>query len=181
MLEYVDLTQKIEKSKYKPAIKKLEQQLGALQREAKNHKIPMIFLFEGWDAAGKGTLINRLALALDPRGFKVYPVLPPNEEESLRPFLWRFWIKLPEKGEMCIFDRSWSGRLIEQRVEKAIKGDVLLQAYNEINSFERQLSNNLLNSEPSSLGLLQGNRTLNQLFVVFRSARIARSEQYPGK
>ena len=141
MLEYIDLTKTIGKSEYKPAITELEQKLGALQRDVKEHEIPIIFLFEGWDAAGKGTLINRLTLALDPRGFKVYPVLPPNEEEGLRPFLWRFWRKLPERGEMAIFDRSWSGRLIEERVEKTIKGKVLLRAYNEINSFERQLSN----------------------------------------
>ncbi|MGB3860674.1 MAG: hypothetical protein WBE11_19600 [Candidatus Aminicenantaceae bacterium] len=141
MLEFVDLKKTINKSEYKPASTKLEQKLGALQRDLKNHKIPILFLFEGWDAAGKGTLINRLTLAFDPRGFKVYPILPPNEEERMRPFLWRFWRKLPERGEMAIFDRSWSGRLIEDRVEKTIKGKILLNAYKEINSFERQLSN----------------------------------------
>ena len=135
MLEYIDLTKTINKSEYKSAATKLEQKLGALQRDLKNHKIPIIFLFEGWDAAGKGTLINRLTLALDPRGFKVYPVLPPNEEERLRPFLWRFWRKLPERGGIAIFDRSWSGRLIDERVEKTIKGKILLNAYNGINSF----------------------------------------------
>lgn len=141
MLEYIDLTKTISKPEYKSAITNLERKLGELQRDVKQHNIPIIILFEGWDAAGKGTLINRLTLALDPRGFKVYPVLPPNEEERLRPFLWRFWIKLPERGGIAIFDRSWSGRLIEERVEKSIKGKVLLKAYNEINSFERQLTN----------------------------------------
>ncbi|MFC2158081.1 phosphate--AMP phosphotransferase [Acidobacteriota bacterium] len=141
MLEYIDLNQKINKSEYKPAVTELEKKLGALQRQTKENKIPTIIVFEGWDAAGKGTLINRLTLALDPRGFKVFPILSPNEEERLRPFLWRFWIKLPERGEMAVFDRSWSGRLIEERVGKTIKSDILLRAYNEINSFERQLSN----------------------------------------
>jgi polyphosphate:AMP phosphotransferase len=141
MLEYIDLTKTIAKSEYRSAITKLERKLGALQRDVKKLNIPIIFLFEGWDAAGKGTLINRLTLAFDPRGFKVYPVLPPNEEERLRPFLWRFWRKLPERGGIAIFDRSWSGRLIEERVEKTIKGKILLRAYNEINSFERQLTN----------------------------------------
>ncbi len=141
MLEYIDPKKTIDKSEYKPAITKLERELGSLQRNVKEHKIPIIILFEGWDAAGKGTLINRLTLALDPRGFKVHPVLPPNEEERLRPFLWRFWRRLPERGGIAIFDRSWSGRLIEERMEKTIKGKTLLKAYEEINSFERQLTN----------------------------------------
>jgi len=141
MLEYIDLMQTVSKADYKPAMTKLERKLGALQRDVKHHKIPVMVIFEGWDAAGKGTIINRLTLALDPRGFKVYPIIPPNEEEKLRPFLWRYWRKIPERGMIAIFDRSWGGRLIEERVEKTIKSSVLASAYNEINSFERQLSN----------------------------------------
>jgi len=139
MLEFIDLTQEIDKAEYKSAVTGLERKLGSLQRDVKHHAI--IFVFEGWDAAGKGTIINRLTLALDPRGFKVYPVMPPDEEEKLRPFLWRFWRKIPERGGIAIFDRSFCGRLIEERLEKTIKNKALDRAYNEINSFERQLSN----------------------------------------
>ncbi len=141
MLEYIDLTQKVDKTEYKTAITELERKLGALQRDVKQYKVPLIFLFEGWDSAGKGTIINRITLSLDPRGYKVYPILPPNEEEKLRPFLWRFWRKIPERGVIAIFDRSWAGRLIEARIGKTIKNKVLVRAYDEINSFERQLSN----------------------------------------
>lgn len=141
MLEYIDLTQTVNKTEYRRAITELERKLSALQRNVKHHNIPIVFIFEGWDAAGKGTIINRITLSLDPRGFKVYPVLPPNEEEKLRPFLWRFWRKIPQRGGIAIFDRSWAGRLIEGRVEKIVKGKVVVRAYDEINSLERQLSN----------------------------------------
>lgn len=140
MLEKIDLTKKIEKSKYKTLITDLELRIAALQRQAKELKIPVIIVFEGWDAAGKGTLINRLILSLDPRGFTVYPINPPNEEEKFRSFLWRFWIKTPEKGRMAIFDRSWYGRVLVARVDKLIKKKDWQNAYNEIKSFERQLS-----------------------------------------
>jgi len=141
MLEKFDLSKKISKANYKELHSELEQKLGELQREAKDLKIPIIFLFEGWDAAGKGTLINRLTLSLDPRGFKVYPIHPPNEEERLRPFLWRFWIKIPGRGRIAIFDKSWCGRVLEERVDKTVKKSVWLKAFDEILSFERQLIN----------------------------------------
>jgi len=115
MLEKFDLSKNISKANYKILHSELEQKLGELQREAKDLKIPIIILFEGWDAAGKGTLINRLTLSLDPRGFKVFPIHAPNEEERLRPFLWRFWTKIPERGRIAIFDRSWCGRILEER------------------------------------------------------------------
>jgi polyphosphate:AMP phosphotransferase len=140
MLEKIDLTKKIEKPKYKTLITDLELKIAALQRKAKELKIPVIIVFEGWDAAGKGTLINRLILSLDPRGFTVHPINPPNEEEKFRSFLWRFWIKIPEKGRMAIFDRSWYGRVLVARIDKLIKKKDWQNAYNEIKSFERQLS-----------------------------------------
>lgn len=142
MLEKIDPAKKIDKSDYKPIMTDLERRLGQLQREAKDAEIPIIILFEGWDAAGKGTLINRLTLALDPRGFTVYPVHPPNEEERFRPFLWRFWTKIPGEGQIAIFNRSWLGRLLEDRIDKKIKGSTLTKAYADVNSMERQLYNN---------------------------------------
>ena len=88
MLEKIDLSQKLEKPKYKEIINNLELRIAELQREAKDLKIPIIIVFEGWGAAGKGTLINKLIISLDPRGYSVYSVKPPNEEEIYRPFLW---------------------------------------------------------------------------------------------
>lgn len=141
MLEKVDLTQKISKSEYKPIITELEYKLGKLQREARKYELPVIILFEGWEAAGKGTVINRLTLALDPRGFNVFSIKAPNLEESFRPYLWRFWTKIPGKGRMGIFDRGWYGRVLEDRVENKVKKSVWQVAYGEFRAFEEQLIN----------------------------------------
>jgi len=139
MLEKVDLSNKTPKEEYKAVIPELRLRLGELQRRAKNKGVPVIIVFEGWDAAGKGTLINELLLALDARGFSVHPTNPPNEEERLKPFLWRFWNKTPEKGRIAIFDRSWYGRVLVERVDGILKKKVWARAYDEIGSFERQL------------------------------------------
>jgi polyphosphate:AMP phosphotransferase len=140
MLDKVDLTRELAKADYKAQIGDLELRLGELQRRARELKVPLILVFEGWDAAGKGTLINKLILALDPRGFNVYPTNPPNEEERLRPFLWRFWIRTPARGRIAVFDRSWYGRVQVERVDKLIRKPVWQRAYEEINAFERQLA-----------------------------------------
>lgn len=140
MLEQVDLSKKVEKEEYKTVVSDLELRLGELQREARALDIPILIVFEGWDAAGKGTLINRLILTFDPRGCIVYPINPPNEEERLRPFLWRFWIKTPPKGKIAVFDRSWYGRVLVERVGKFAKKREWQRAYGEITSFERQLT-----------------------------------------
>jgi len=140
MLEKLDLTKKLEKDFFKQTICGLELKLGELQRKVREQKIPVMIVFEGWDASGKGTLINELLLAMDPRGFKVFPINPPNPEEQMRPFLWRFWLKTPAGGKFAIFDRSWYGRVLVARVDKIVKKKVWSQAYDEINAFERQLS-----------------------------------------
>jgi polyphosphate kinase 2 (PPK2 family) len=140
MIREIELSRKITKAEYKKKMKSLEVRLGALQRRARELGIPVVIVFEGWDAAGKGTLINKLLLAMDPRGFTVHPTNPPNEEERLRPFLWRFWTKTPAKGKIAIFDRSWYGRVIVERVDKLVPKKVWQKAYNEIISFERQLA-----------------------------------------
>ena len=140
MLEKINLSKKLSKLEYKPLMSELEIKLGELQRKAREQNVPIIILFEGWDAAGKGTLINRLILAMDPRGYNVHSTLPPTEEEKFRPFLWRFWIKIPERGRIAIFDRSWYGRVLHERVDQIVKKNIWFQAYNEINSFERQLA-----------------------------------------
>lgn len=140
MLEQVDLSKQIGKDEYKATVSELELRLGALQREVREVNIPVILLFEGWDAAGKGTQINKLLLTCDPRGFVVHPIFAPNEEERLRPFLWRFWTKTPANGRIAVFDHSWYHRVLQDRVEKQIKQREWQRAYEEIAAFERQLA-----------------------------------------
>ncbi len=113
----------------------LGSELGRLQRDIRAAAIPVIIVLEGWEAAGKGTAINRLLLALDPRGFKVHTVQPPTKEERLHPPLWRFWQKLPEAGNIAIFDRSWYERLFDPEQENG-KGD----AVSDVLAFERTLT-----------------------------------------
>lgn len=138
MLEKVDLTKKLTKQEYKQAFVPLQLRLAALQREALEAGIPVVVLFEGWEAAGKGTCINRLVQRLDPRGFKVFPISAPTEEERLRPFLWRFAVKMPRGGLIAVFDRSWYGRVLVERVERLVKPRIWRRAYDEILQFERQ-------------------------------------------
>ena len=139
MLEKCDLSRTTAKPEYKEIMDKLEIEVGILQRETKELGIPVIIIFEGWDAAGKGTMINRLLLAMDPRLFTVYPTNAPNEEERMRPFLWRHWMRIPERGRTAIFDRSWYGRVLVERVDGIIKKKEWSRAFPEIRSFERQM------------------------------------------
>ena len=140
MLENIDLSRKVSKADYKKAKDELDLKLAALQRKARDLLVPVIIVFEGWDAAGKGTLINELILPLDPRGFRVRSALEPNEEEAMRPFLWRFWNNTPARGQLAIFDRSWYRRVLTERVDGEVKGEELAQSFDDIRSFERQLT-----------------------------------------
>jgi polyphosphate:AMP phosphotransferase len=139
-LNKLDLQCKIDKTAYKAAMPKLELNVGELQRKLREQGVPVIIVFEGWGAAGKGTQINNLMLSLDPRGLNVNLTKAPNEEEYMRPFLWRFWLKLPAGGRIAIFDRSWYRRVLHERVEKIITRKDWRRAYDEINTFERQLT-----------------------------------------
>src|SRR5262245_21676511 len=118
MLEMLDLKRKLPSQVYKEKIHPLRLHLNELQRRTFRAGVPTCIVFEGWDAAGKGTNIAALAERLDPRGFRVNAIHAPDREELLRPFLWRFWIRLPEHGHIAIFDRSWYGRVLVERVEK---------------------------------------------------------------
>ncbi|MBD3322855.1 MAG: phosphate--AMP phosphotransferase, partial [Chitinivibrionales bacterium] len=140
MLANIDLSRKVSREDFKKAKDNYEIRLGQLQRKVKEIGLPVAIVFEGWEAAGKGTLVNELILPLDPRGFKVHSILPPNEEESLRPFLWRFWIRTPADGRIIIFDRSWCRGILNDRVEGRLKEEDLMKAVRDIRSFERQLS-----------------------------------------
>lgn len=140
MLEKIDLSKSITKEEYKEALKRVSAKLGQLQRECKAAGIPVILVFEGMGAAGKGTQINRLIQALDPRGFSVYASNKNNEEERLRPFLWRYWTKTPAKGRIAIFDRSWYRKVQVDCFDGVTKKEELAGAFHDILSFERQLS-----------------------------------------
>ena len=139
MLETVDLAKKLDKAVYRDLFPKLHHRLWELQRETYEKGMPTLILFEGWDAAGKGDSIQRLARWLDPRGCHVHPISAPLEDERLRPFLWRYWIKIPGKGQMAIFDRSWYGRVLVQRIDGLCTEEEWRRAYSEIDQFERQL------------------------------------------
>jgi polyphosphate kinase 2 (PPK2 family) len=140
MLEKVDLTKKLDKKEYKRYFPKLRQRLYDVQKTCWDTKISTVILFEGWDAAGKGTSINLLTRRLDPRGFKVYPIREARTFEKARPWLWRFWRKLPNYGEMAIFDRSWYGRVLVERVEELTPEEEWRRAYRDIVDFERQIA-----------------------------------------
>jgi polyphosphate:AMP phosphotransferase len=139
MLDKIDLSKSIEKTEYHSQMAKLTAEMGRLQRQARELQIPFVIVFEGWSAAGKGTIINELILSMDPRGIVVHSIKPPTEEERLRPFLWQFWMILPENGRIALFDRSWYGRLLGDQLDKIIKITDATAAYNEITAFERQL------------------------------------------
>jgi len=118
----------------------LQDRLRDLMLESHRRNIPVILAFEGWDAAGKGGTIKRLTQELDPRGYEVFPVAAPDAIEKSKHYLWRFWRSLPPQGQLEIFDRSWYGRVLVERVENFATEAEWRRAYDEINGFERQLA-----------------------------------------
>jgi len=140
-LDKLDLSLQIEDEKeYNKTIKKWQIRLLGLEQALRNSGRAMLIAFEGWDASGKGGAIKRLTAALDPRGYKVYGISAPTEEEKRHHYLWRFWTRIPGAGEMVIFDRSWYGRVLVERVEGFCEKADWHRAYEEINCFEEQLS-----------------------------------------
>lgn len=140
MLEKVDLERKMGKKEYKAWMDELQPKLSYLQRACKEKKIPVMIVFEGFGAAGKGTLINKIIEPLDPRGFTVFSTAVETKEEKMHPFLWRFWTKIPEKGRIAIFDRSWYRRVLVDRFDGVTTTEQLSYAFGEICSFEKQLT-----------------------------------------
>lgn len=140
MLEKIDLSKKLPKAEYKQLMPKLQNRLYELQKASWDAHIPVIILFEGWDAAGKGTSIQKLTSRLDPRGFKLYPIRPARTYESKRPWLWRFWLKIPGRGEWTIFDRSWYGRVLVERMDQLVSEREWRRAYRDIVDFEHTLA-----------------------------------------
>jgi polyphosphate kinase 2 (PPK2 family) len=139
MLETLDLTRSLDRSAYVRELARRQIELRELGHQVYRQKRPVVILFEGWDAAGKGGAIKRITEKLDPRGYVVYPISAPQGEDKARHYLYRFWRRLPERGQIAIFDRSWYGRVMVERVEGFAAEDAWKRAYAEINSFEREL------------------------------------------
>jgi len=135
----IDLTKKLDPKEYDDLLDKYQRKLNLLLRHPRYKKISTVAVFEGGDAAGKGGAIRRVTGALDARQYRVVQVAAPTEEERAQPYLWRFWRHLPRLGRLTIFDRSWYGRVLVERVEGFAPMSDWMRAYGEINDFEEQL------------------------------------------
>jgi len=141
VLSELDLTQKLGKKDYESQLAKYQSRLSELVRDPRFvGKRSLVLVFEGSDAAGKGGSIRRLGAAMDARQYQIIPIAAPTEEERAQPYLWRFWRHLPRTGRVAIFDRSWYGRVLVERVERFCSEPDWLRAYAEINDFEHQLA-----------------------------------------
>jgi polyphosphate kinase 2 (PPK2 family) len=140
VLEKVDLTRAISKDEYKSRLPALQASLYELQLATSEAGLPSIIVFEGWDAAGKGTCINTLTNRLEPRAFKLHVIDEPRTHELCMPWLYRFWQRVPNYGHMAIFDRSWYRRVLDERVEKITPKREWQKAYRDISDFERSLA-----------------------------------------
>ncbi len=139
MLNTVDLSLDLSQEEYSRSLIHLQVSLNKLAYQVYVQQRPVVIVFEGWDAAGKGGAIRRITEKIDPRGFVVYPIAAPKGDDATHHYLWRFWRRLPETGQIAIFDRSWYGRVMVERIEGFCKEPEWKRAYREINSFERQL------------------------------------------
>ena len=139
VLTALDLSQKLDKEEYPAQLAKWQGRLAELARDAKFQHRALVLAFEGQDAAGKGGAIRRVTAALDARQYQIVPVAAPSEEERAQPYLWRFWRHIPRKGRVTIFDRTWYGRVLVERVERLCGEADWLRAYSEINDFEHEL------------------------------------------
>ena len=133
------MSRAIEKATYDVALARAQGRLNLLHRKARRRGLSTIIVFEGWDAAGKGGAIRRVASALDAREYQVIPVAAPTDEERAQHYLWRFWRRLSRAGRLTVFDRSWYGRVLVERVEGFAEDAEWQRAYDEINDFEAQL------------------------------------------
>lgn len=140
LLDYVDLTKALEKKEYNEQLAEHQAHLNELARKAHKNKVSVVMALEGWDAGGKGGMIRRIIHPLDARHYRVIPVAAPTDEEKARHYLWRFWRHLQRAGHMTIFDRTWYGRVLVERVEGYARDDEWIRAYQEINEFEEELT-----------------------------------------
>lgn len=138
-LEDVPLYRSLEDSAYRDMLRKEQKKLSKLHNVIYREKIPVVIAYEGWDAAGKGGNIKRLTAALDPRGYEVVPIASPTPTEKAHHHLWRFWQNLPESGHITVFDRTWYGRVMVERLEGFCTEEEWKRAYQELNEFEYEL------------------------------------------
>ena len=139
VLDNLDLSRQLSDKRFKTRLAEEQSRLNLLQRRARQQGVSTIAVFEGWDASGKGGAIRRVTGALDARDYDVIPVAAPTEEERAHHYLWRFWRHLSRAGRLTIFDRSWYGRVLVERVEGFAREAEYMRAYGEINQFEEQL------------------------------------------
>jgi polyphosphate:AMP phosphotransferase len=139
LLTTLDYSRRIDDDDYDAKLAKHQGQVSRRMRSHALRKRPVVVVFEGMDAAGKGSTIRRITGALDARQYSVIPIAAPSDEELAQPYLWRFWRNLPARGRMAIFDRSWYGRVLVERVEGLASAPDWMRAYHEINDFEEQL------------------------------------------
>lgn len=139
MLQNVNLEKKLPREDYNKLLPALQRRLFELEKACWDHGVSSILVFEGWETAGKGGCISALTQRLDPRGFKVYAINAPRTFEQKFPWLWRFWLKTPNRGEMVILDRSWYRRVLDERVSGVTSAEEARQAYADIVEFERTL------------------------------------------
>jgi polyphosphate:AMP phosphotransferase len=140
VLDRVDLTQELTDAEYRDSLAEQQAKLARLVWAAHNKQRSMVMLFEGWDAAGKGSAIRRVTQAMDPRLYRIVGIAAPTDEERAQHYLWRFWRQLPRAGFVTIFDRSWYGRVLVERVEGFASEAAWSRSYQEINEFEEQLT-----------------------------------------
>ncbi|MCL7452609.1 MAG: hypothetical protein M8467_06130 [Anaerolineae bacterium] len=141
MLGTTDLNKSLTREEYVRDLIRYQIQLRALAYQLYVQKRPMIIVYEGWDAGGKGGNIKRVTEKLDPRGYEVFPIAAPQGEDKTHHYLWRFWrrLKPPDEKQILIFDRTWYGRVMVERLEGFCTESEWKRAYREINEFERQL------------------------------------------
>ncbi len=139
VLTSLDYGRKLSRGRYDREKNRWQARLAALTLKPKFARRSVVLVFEGFDAAGKGGGIRRVTQAVDARIYKVVPIQAPTDEESARPYLWRFWRHLPRRGRITIFDRSWYGRVMVERIEGFCSESDWMRAYSEINDFEHQL------------------------------------------
>ncbi len=139
-LDAVDLTLSLDRKTYERDLPRLQKKLLELENLIYIHRIPVVIVYEGWDASGKGGNIKRLVSGLDHRGFEVIPIGPPEGDDKTHHYLWRFWRHLQKAGHITLFDRSWYGRVLVERVERFATPEEWQRAYREINEFEKELT-----------------------------------------
>jgi polyphosphate kinase 2 (PPK2 family) len=141
VLDKVDLDQSLKRKEYEEQLKEYQVRLRELEYQCYDERRPVIVSYEGWDAAGKGGNIRRVTECLDPRGYSVVPIAAPKGDDATHHYLWRFWRQIPKAGHLAIFDRTWYGRVLVERVEGFCSEAEWRRAFQEINEFELSLTN----------------------------------------